>query len=129
MRLTAIALVAFVSAACNSTPLSLTPGMTQASPWPSPTFEAARLTCVDRYTPPPYDAMHPVAGVSLRVIDKGHFEVTNATDRDYYFKIVRWITEDLVCGRGVTGEDGFASPIASGATVAVSGGSTADLPL
>src|SRR5262245_61429485 len=76
-----------------------------ASPAMSPTPPASTrpgtspAMCTDFFTPPPYAAFTPIPGVSVRAIDKGHFEITNATDRTYYFGVTSWITEDnLVCG-------------------------------
>ncbi len=133
MRFTAIALLAIAVAACNSMGgPSPTPAITaQPSPRPSSaTFVSPKLTCGDLFTPPPYEALRPVPGISVRVIDKAHFEVTNATDRDYYFKVIGWTTEDnLVCGRGVIGHDGFGSPVPSRATVEAGGGSTVEIPV
>jgi hypothetical protein len=74
--------------------------------------------------------LRAVPGISIRVIDKAHFEVTNATDRDYYFKVIGWTSyENLVCGRGVIGHDGFGSPVSAGATVQAGGGSSSDIPV
>jgi len=133
MRITTIAVLAFAVAACDSLAVSSpSPAITPPpSPWlSSATFVAPELTCGDRFTPPPYDRLPAVPGISVRVIDKAHFEVVNATDRDYYFKVVQWMTEDnLVCGRGVVGHDSFSSPVPSRATVEAGGGSTTEVPV
>ena len=133
MRSTTIALLAFAVVACNSVAPSSPPPVIAPEPTPwlsTSTFVVADLTCGDLFTPPPYDALAPVPGISIQVIDKAHFEVTNATNRDYYFEVVTWSTEDnLVCGRGVTGHDSFGSPVPPGQTVEVDGGSTVDFPV
>jgi hypothetical protein len=133
MRRTTITLIAITLAACGSTTTaSPSPVITaQPSPWlSSATFRATELTCGDLFTAPPFDALPPVPGISVRVIDKAHFEVTHVTDRDYYLKVVTWSTEDnLVCGRGITGHDGFASPLFAGTTVQAGGGSTVEVPV
>lgn len=132
MRLITIALFAIALAGCDSGAASSpSPAAAPASPRPSSASSVpAQLTCGDLFTAPPYDALTPVPGISVRVIDKAHFAVTNATARDYYFKVIAWTTEDnLVCGRGVIGHDGFGSPVPSGATIEAGGGSTVQVPV
>jgi hypothetical protein len=85
--------------------------------------------CPD-FTPPPYDSFEPVPGVSVRVINKGLFEVTNTTDRAYFGKVFTWQTEaNLVCGQGVLGHDSVIGQIAPGSTVQWFSGSTPDVPM
>lgn len=133
MRLTAIAFLAIAMAACDSMGASSpTPALT-AQPSPRLEFSTPDVSvpnCVDLFTAPPYDAFRPVPGISVRAIDKAHFEITNATGRTYYFRAFQWMTEDnLVCGRGVIGHDATNGPVGSGATVEGMGGSSPDLPM
>jgi hypothetical protein len=106
-----------------------------ASPTASPaprSFAAspsAHAQCPD-FTPPPYDSFEPVVGISIRVINKGLFEITNATKKSYYGKVFKWTTEsNLVCGQGVLGHDSVLGRIAPGATLRWSAGSTTDVPV
>jgi hypothetical protein len=133
MRLTAMAFITIVVAACGSTATASPPPMT-AQPSPrlaTPTPDVSPRTCVGLFTPPPYDAFLPVPGVSVRAIDRAHFEITNATSRTYYFGGMHWATEDnLVCGRGVVGRDSVpGGRLGPGATVEGGGGSTPDSPM
>jgi len=85
--------------------------------------------CPD-FTPPPYDELRPVPGIAVRVIDKAHFEITNATTWTYFGRVMSWVTEDdLVCGRGVIGHDSPVGRIGSGETIEWWDGSTADVPV
>jgi hypothetical protein len=112
-----------ITLAIPSPPVGTSPPVSQ-SPDVSP------ATCTDFFTPPPYDAFSPVPGISVRTIDKGHFEITNATSRDYYFGATFWVTEDnLVCGRGVTDHSAPGGRVPRGSTVAGLGGSTLETPL
>lgn len=131
-RLTAIAGLAIVVAACNSTAVSSPSPAITTQPWArlaSQTPDVSRPTCLDLFTPPPYDAFRPVPGISVRAIDQVHFEITNATSRTFYFGVFQWTTEDnLVCGRGVIGRDVSGGLVPSGATVDGLGGSAPEVP-
>ena len=101
----------------KSPPISQGPGVS-----PAP--------CTDFFTPPPYDTFSPVPGILVRAIDKGQFEITNATSRSYYFGVSEWITEDnLVCGRGVTEHRAPRVRLRPGVTVKAFGGSTPEIPV
>jgi len=71
-----------------------------------------------------------VPGVAVHAVDTAHFEITNSTDRDYYFKAIAWSTDDnLACGRGVNGHDVFNGRISAGMTTQGVGGSTPEVPM
>jgi hypothetical protein len=133
MRLATISVLAIVVAACGSiNPPSPSPTITArpSQVLSSATFSAPQLTCGDLNTPPPYDALKSVPGISVHVIDTAHFELTNLTDRDLYFAVFHWTTDDnLVCGRGVTSYDGMGGPVPAGSTVEGLGGSTPEVPV
>ena len=87
------------------------------------------LTCGSLFPAPAYASMAPVPGISLRAIDKAHFEVRNATARRYYFAVYSWQTADnLVCGRGVTFRESIEGSVDPGSTFLVDGGSTPEMP-
>ena len=87
------------------------------------------LTCGSLVPAPAYASMAPVPGISLRAIDKAHFELRNATARRYYFAVYSWQTADnLVCGRGVTFRESIAGSVDPGSTFLVDGGSTPEMP-
>jgi hypothetical protein len=113
----------------STPPTATTPviGGEGATPWiPS---APSGLTCGSAFPAPGYASMAPVAGISLRAIDKGHFEVRNATARTYYVAVFYWETADnLVCGRGVTFRDSIAGAVDPGSTFLVDGGSTTEVP-
>jgi len=101
-----------------------------ASGTPTATLGTPAATCGDMFTAPPYDDLAPVPGLSVRSIDKAHFEIINTSDRQYYFAVFYWVTEDdLVCGRGVIARDSVAGPIGPGSTFVVDGGSTPQSPV
>lgn len=102
----------------------------RASALPSQSPDDSPRICPDFFTPPPYDAFRPVPGISVRAIDKGHIEITNASSRAYYFGVSHWVTEEnLVCGRGVIDHSSRGGRIARGATVERLGGSTPEVPV
>jgi hypothetical protein len=114
------------------------PAATVASPSPSagpsqassPTPDISPAVCTDFFTPPPYDAFRPVPGISVRAIDKTHFEIANTTSRTYYIGVTSWDTEDnLVCGRGVIDHSNNGGRLRPGRTVQRGGGSTPEVPL
>ena len=78
---------------------------------------------------PPYEAPNPIAGISIVVRDKGHFEITNATSATYYYEIGRWPTAQLVCGLGRIEQGMQSGPVGAGKTVQIGEGSTADVPI
>jgi hypothetical protein len=134
VRLSAIAVITIVLAACDSYTVASPSPITTARPSPrpaTPSPEVSSRTCAGLFTPPPYEAFLPVPGISVRAIDRAHFEITNATSRTYYFGGMHWATEDnLVCGRGVVGRDSVpGGRLRPGAIVERGGGSTPDSPL
>ncbi len=81
------------------------------------------------FTAPPYGALVPVPGVSLRVIDKATFVITNLTSFTYFVGVTSWATEDdLVCGRGVIGRTDVDGRLGPGSTLQLRGGSSAEIP-
>lgn len=86
--------------------------------------------CDDLLTPPPYKSLPPVAGVSVRSIDKAHFEINNTTGQTYYFKSFSWQTDaNLPCGPGVIAHESATGPVNAGSKVSVDGGSTPEIPV
>jgi len=138
LRLVALSLAApLLAAAClaqasPSEPTMTTTGSTasasevvSAPPSESPGISGQ---CPDRSMPPDRGPS-PVDGISVRAIDKGHLEITNATSRTYYYRVSRWVTMQLDCGRGITEQEAVRGPIAAGETIQVGEGSTPDAPV
>jgi hypothetical protein len=112
----------------ETVPPTATPGPHEPSGTPWVPAAPSGLTCPSPYGAPPYAELAPVAGLSVRVIDRGHFEIFNATGATYYFAVYHWEVQDnLVCGRGVTFYDSTGGPAAPGSTE-VGSGSTRDIP-
>jgi hypothetical protein len=137
LRLLALSLAApLLAAAClaqasPSAPTMTTTGSTASASEvvSAPPSESHGISgqCADRSWPP-YRGPSPVIGISVRAIDKGHLEITNATSRTYYYRVSRWVTMQLDCGRGVTEQEAVRGPIAAGETIEIGGGSTPDVP-
>lgn len=136
LRLVPLSLAApLLLAACLAQPVSgeataTTPGAV-ASPseppaLPSDSFPASPQ-CPD-HTWPPY-RVGPVAGISVRAINKGHTEITNPTNRTYYYRVSRWSAAHLLCGHDLVEHEVERGPIAAGETIDYTGGSTPDAPL
>jgi hypothetical protein len=86
--------------------------------------------CTKFFTPPPYDAFAPVPGVTVRAIDKAHFQITNGTSHTYYVGLTQWVNEDnLVCGRGVVDQSHSGGRLRPRETFDGIGGSASDAPL
>ena len=118
----AIALAAGL-AACSNVIDSATPP--SASTHETPT--ASRCTAI--FTPPPYEALSAVAGLSIRAIDSADIEIRNTTDHSYFYAVIYWETsEDLVCGRGLVPREGSRGEVRSRSTIVVEGGSTSETP-
>jgi hypothetical protein len=134
IRATAVMLLAAACAASiggvDPTGSARPPGT--PDPAPSPSVDVTALVsqnpatsprvCQDYFTPPPEEIAGPI---SVRVIDKTHFEIINATNRIYYLTVRYWVVEDnLVCGRGWLDHRDVLGRIRPGARLERSGGST-----
>jgi hypothetical protein len=98
-----------------------------ATPWIPVT--PSGLTCGSLFPAPDYAGFAPVPGITVRAIDQGHVEISNATAQPYYFALFYWeAVDNLVCGRGVTVYDPIAGPVHAGSTFVVEGGSTDMVP-
>lgn len=119
-RLAAAFVMLLAVAACGSSTMG-----TSAAPTASPTRSPieSQGQCPN-WTLPPDVGPSPVPGITVRAVDRGHFEITNATGRTYYYRVSTWFTDLLDCGLGVTESETVRGPIKAGETIEVGEGST-----
>lgn len=119
-RLAAALIMLLAVAACGSSTIG-----TSAAPTASPTRSPIKShgQCPN-WTVPPDVGSGPVPGITVRAIDRGRFEITNATGRTYYYRVSAWFTDLLDCGLGVTESEYVRGPIKAGETIEVGEGST-----
>ena len=123
-RIAAALVMLLVVAACGSS-ISGESDLPSASPTESPMESPieSQGQCAN-WTLPPDVGPSLVPGITVRAVDKGHFEITNATSRTYYYRVSAWFTDLLDCGLGVTESEYMRGPIKAGETIEVGEGST-----
>lgn len=127
--------VAVLVGACSGIVDSVTPepsvtadgGPESATPWIP--VQPTGLTCGSLFPAPEYGSFAAVAGITVRAIDRGRFEIRNGTMQPYYFAVYYWETADnLVCGSGVISQNPISGPVEPESSFVVSGGSTLAMP-
>jgi len=83
---------------------------------PSPSV--ARPTFCAGRTWPPYQ-LGGIPGISVRARDRATIEITNRTDRTYYYRVAGWQPAQFETCRALGEEEVEEGPIAPGATVRV----------
>jgi hypothetical protein len=127
MKPLAAGLVLLLAAAACASPVGSGSEPPTGSPIPRASDPSG--ACAPLFTGPPDAGPNLVPGITVRAIDKRHTEITNATNRTYYYRVSAWHSDLLACGFGVTESEFQRGPIASGETVEVGEGSAPRLPI
>jgi hypothetical protein len=104
--------------ACSVThpPADPTAAAIAPSPASSPALAASANCPGDTW--PPYD-LGGIPGIAARSIDRATVELTNRTDRTWYYRAAGWQVEQLETCRGLLEFEIERGPIAAGAAVQV----------
>lgn len=138
--ISAVLVVAVGALIASNIPGPVRPSTSDPAPPPNPAASTPPLVspsprgsvpqCTEFFTPPPYDSFTPIPGITVRAVDKAHFEITNSTLGTYYVGVAQWVTEDdLICGRGVIAHSSPGGQLPRNGTFQGTGGSEPEAPL
>ena len=126
--------VASTLGACTAGPVS---SPTQTAPPASPTISPSSSLvqpspCASPNAAaswPPYAVPDHVPGISVQAVDSGHTEITNSSDRTYFYRVSRWPSSQTSCSAAREEAEVERGPVGPGSNVVSAAGSSAAAPL